>query len=591
MRLTAPLYSLLCAATVFGASYEDWQRRSIYQLVTDRFATSDGSSPACNTSARQYCNGTWQGVISKLDYIQNMGFDAIWISPIVANLAGDTGDGAAYHGYWTVDQTSLNDHFGTDGDLKLLSTTLHEHGMFLMVDVVVNHMAAPLLTGTMNSSDPSAPAPAVNYAAFTPFNNESSFHPFCWITDDANQTDVEQCWLGDAAVPLADVDTENPDVVAFFNSWIADLVTTYGIDGLRIDTVRNVRKDFWPAFAQSADVWSIGEVYDGDVAYVANYSEVLDAVLDYPSFYPLTRGFQNSSGDLTQLAASVGDAQHAYRLGTFMTGSFLENQDNPRFPSLTTDQSLIVNAMTWVFVQDGVPILYYGQEQGYAGADDPYNREALWLSGYEEDKPLVVHVRALNAARKAAIAWDNATFLGTPVSRVVSLLPASRAEPSAGGVPRGLRVPACGVEAAAPRAPHERRRVVLAELVRPPATNYTKGDELIDVLSCSTTKGRRLGRGGVDGEFGHACGTSDTVGRRNSCVRVDVEADMGCGVQVLLPTSVFNASYCNALKNDISGDTGSPWVAQSAGEELRLSTAGTLVAASLTILVFAVWMA
>ncbi|KAH9837571.1 alpha-amylase [Rhodofomes roseus] len=547
MRLTAPLYSLLCAATVFGASYEDWQRRSIYQLVTDRFATSDGSSPACNTSARQYCNGTWQGVISKLDYIQNMGFDAIWISPIVANLAGDTGDGAAYHGYWTVDQTSLNDHFGTDGDLKLLSTTLHEHGMFLMVDVVVNHMAAPLLTGTANSSDPSAPAPAVNYAAFTPFNNESSFHPFCWITDDANQTDVEQCWLGDAAVPLADVDTENPDVVAFFNSWIADLVTTYGIDGLRIDTVKNVRKDFWPAFAQSADVWSIGEVYDGDVAYVANYSEVLDAVLDYPSFYPLTRGFQNSSGDLTQLAASVGDAQHAYRLGTFMTGSFLENQDNPRFPSLTTDQSLIVNAMTWVFVQDGVPILYYGQEQGYAGADDPYNREALWLSGYEEDKPLVVHVRALNAARKAAIAWDNATFLGTPVAFPV----ASASQLAVSKQPLLALLTNAGASSSPSWSV--------------PSTNYSKGDELIDVLSCSTTKVGDSGAVAWTGSSGMPA--------------------------VLLPTSVFNASYCNALKNDISGDTGSPWVAQSAGEELRLSTAGTLVAASLTILFFAVWMA
>ena len=66
----------------------------------------------------------------------------------------------------------------------------------------------------------------------------------------------------------------------------------------------------------------------------------LDAVLDYPDFYPLTRGFQNTSGDLSQLASSVHQSQSAYRLGTFMTGSFLENQDNPRFPSLTTDQSV-----------------------------------------------------------------------------------------------------------------------------------------------------------------------------------------------------------------------------------------------------------
>lgn len=286
-----------------------------------------------------------------------MGFDAIWISPVVANLEGDTGDGTSYHGYWTIDQTRLNEHFGTDGDLKLLSDTLHQRGMYLMVDVVVNDMAAPLLSAPSNASDSSIP-PAVNYTAFTPFNNQSSFHPFCWITDYNNQTDVEQCWLGDSSVPLADVDTENPDIVAFFNGWIADLVENYGIDGLRLDTVKHVRKDFWPAFAQSATVWSIAEVLDGDIAYVANYTGAysgvrlcsqadhvhtpgyLDAVLDYPDFYPLTRGFQSTSGDLSQLASSVHDSQSAYRLGTFMTGAFLENQDNPRFPSLTTDQSV-----------------------------------------------------------------------------------------------------------------------------------------------------------------------------------------------------------------------------------------------------------
>ncbi|KAI0721441.1 glycoside hydrolase superfamily [Fomitopsis betulina] len=468
MQLLSYLTSILWATSALAASFEDWQQRSIYQLVTDRFATSDGSSPSCDTSQRQYCNGTWQGIISKLDYIQNMGFDAIWISPVVANLEGSTGDGAAYHGYWTIDQTRLNEHFGTDGDLQLLSATLHQRGMYLMVDVVVNDMAAELLpnSSALNSSAP----PMVNYTAFTPFNNQSSFHPFCWITDYSNQTNVEQCWLGDSSVPLADVDTENPDIVEFFNGWIGDLVKNYGIDGLRLDTVKHVRKDFWPAFSQSANVWSIGEVLDGDIAYVANYTGYLDAVLDYPDFYPLTRGFQNTSGDLSQLASSVNSSQSAYRLGTFMTGAFLENQDNPRFPSLTTDQSLIMNAMTWVFVQDGIPIIYYGQEQGYAGGNDPNNREALWLSGYEENKPLVIHVRSLNAARKAAIGWNNATFLHTPVGFPVST---SSQLAVAKGPLLALLTNAGGSSSPSWSIP---------------STNYTKGEEVIDVLSCATTK-------------------------------------------------------------------------------------------------------
>ena len=58
---------------------------------------ADGSSPTCNTEDRRYCGGTYKGVINKLDYIQNMGFDAIWISPIVANV-GNTSYGEAFHG-------------------------------------------------------------------------------------------------------------------------------------------------------------------------------------------------------------------------------------------------------------------------------------------------------------------------------------------------------------------------------------------------------------------------------------------------------------------------------------------------------------
>lgn len=66
--------------------------------MTDRFARTDLSTTAsCVTSEQVYCGGTWEGLISKLDYIQNMGFTAIWISPIVAQMSGDTSDGESYH--------------------------------------------------------------------------------------------------------------------------------------------------------------------------------------------------------------------------------------------------------------------------------------------------------------------------------------------------------------------------------------------------------------------------------------------------------------------------------------------------------------
>ena len=82
-----------------GPGSAEWAARSIYQVMTDRFARSDGSSDDCS-AIDKYCGGTWIGLINKLDYIQGMGFTAIQISPVVENIKEDTGFGEAYHGYW-----------------------------------------------------------------------------------------------------------------------------------------------------------------------------------------------------------------------------------------------------------------------------------------------------------------------------------------------------------------------------------------------------------------------------------------------------------------------------------------------------------
>lgn len=92
---------------------------------------------------------------------------------------------------------------------------------------------------------------------------------------------------------------------------------------------------------------------------------------------------------------------------TSLLGSFSENHDNPRFASLTSDFSLAKNILAFGFVSDGIPIVYEGQEQHYAGTNDPYNREAVWLSGYDTTAPLYRLVASLNQIRNQAIYKDS----------------------------------------------------------------------------------------------------------------------------------------------------------------------------------------
>jgi len=128
--LTLVALSLALVQSTIAANAEAWRSRSIYQIITDRFARTDGSTTAtCDAGNGLYCGGTWQGIINKLDYIQGMGFDAIWISPITHNLEDLTPYGQAYHGYWQQDITKVNSHFGSASDLQALAATLHGRGM------------------------------------------------------------------------------------------------------------------------------------------------------------------------------------------------------------------------------------------------------------------------------------------------------------------------------------------------------------------------------------------------------------------------------------------------------------------------------
>jgi hypothetical protein len=130
------LYGVLSILTlvsyqhVRAANPAQWRERSIYQLITDRFALPNGDTTTpCDVSKGRYCGGTWNGIKRQLDYIQEMGFDAIWISPITKNIEQSTAYGEAYHGYWQQDIYSVNSHFGTPEDLKALSEALHLRGM------------------------------------------------------------------------------------------------------------------------------------------------------------------------------------------------------------------------------------------------------------------------------------------------------------------------------------------------------------------------------------------------------------------------------------------------------------------------------
>jgi alpha-amylase len=115
-------------------------------------------------------------------------------------------------------------------------------------------------------------------------------------------------------------------------------------------------------------------------------------------YYAATDAFSSTTGSMSKFVNQLKD--------TSVLGSFSENHDQARFASLTNDMSLAKNIITYTIMGDGIPIMYEGQEQHYSGAQDPYNREAVWLSGYNVGAPLYIITASANQIRNHALFVD-----------------------------------------------------------------------------------------------------------------------------------------------------------------------------------------
>jgi alpha-amylase len=134
-------------------------------------------------------------------------------------------------------------------------------------------------------------------------------------------------------------------------------------------------------------VFCMGEVFGGiNVEDVAQYQgpQSLDSVLNFPTYTALVQAFAIPGPRNVTALAKVFDESKRRFSDTTLLGNFLENQDLPRWHNQSVDPQSLYNPMVLTFLTDGIPIVYYGQEQGFSGNADPYNREPLWRSNYQK---------------------------------------------------------------------------------------------------------------------------------------------------------------------------------------------------------------
>jgi alpha-amylase len=271
---------------------DDWRNEIIYQVLVDRFANGDVNNDfhVQPGPLARYQGGDWKGLEDHLDYIRELGVTTLWISPVVRNVDTDA-DVDAYHGYWAQDLTALNPHFGDLAALRSLTDRVHDLGMKIVEDVVVNHLGQVFfydinmngkpdvyVSGTGSTSpvmrstefDPDfdlrgvqaqtplgiagrAPVifvrdPAISREPPKPgiLGQARAYHGLGRIT---NFDDETQARYGDFPGGLKDLATEVTEVRQALTEAYLHWVEEANFDGLRLDTIKHVEHEFWKAFS------------------------------------------------------------------------------------------------------------------------------------------------------------------------------------------------------------------------------------------------------------------------------------------------------------------------------------------------------
>ena len=299
-----------------------WKGKVIYQILTDRFDKTNSDVIPC-AELDTYCGGTFEGARKRLDYVTNLGVDAIWMSPFVENTKN------GYHGYWAKDLYDVNEKFGTKEELKALISDAHEKNLLVMADVVVNHMGQGM----------------EDVPSLSPFNDTSFFHDCgcvdgdccpksCWVEDFHNPKQMLHCQL----FGLPDLNQDLPVVADELKRWIVWMIKEYNIDGIRLDTVPYVKSTYWKEFTEAANVFSIGEVSTNDLNEMKTYvtSGAMNAVLQYPLYYSSVASFGRLES-FQVVSDTIKHAQSIFGNNVDYLGLFSENHDNPRFLSIRDD--------------------------------------------------------------------------------------------------------------------------------------------------------------------------------------------------------------------------------------------------------------
>ncbi|MCD4730933.1 MAG: hypothetical protein K8R74_10055, partial [Bacteroidales bacterium] len=400
-----PLNKLMVVDNANQLNRHDWEASVFYFLMIDRFnnGTKENDFPVDDQEIlpkANYYGGDLVGITNKIEdgYFEELGINTIWLSPITQNPLEAYGlwpeprtKFSGYHGYWPVSLSTVDFRFGTDEELKTLVETAHQHDFNIILDFVSNHVHEknPIYQEHPEwATDLYLPDGTLNTEKWDEYRLTTWFDTF-----------------------LPTLDLENPEVTDIISDSAVFWIKNYHMDGFRHDATKHIPEMFWRTLTkklkeeviipQNKRIYQVGETY-GNRELIGSYinSGMLDGQFDFGVYDAAVSVFAKDNVPFEKLNGSLKESLDHYGHHNLM-GYISGNQDKPRFISLAggdvkfdevaklagwTREIGVGDPVAYKKLQSlnafnltipGIPTIYYGDEMGMPGANDPDNRRMM----------------------------------------------------------------------------------------------------------------------------------------------------------------------------------------------------------------------
>jgi len=378
----------------------DWVQDAVfYQIFPDRFYNGNLSNDPKNVykwaglpTRNNFFGGDLEGIIRKLPYLEELGVNALYLNPIFKSPSN--------HKYNTTDYYEVDPNFGDNNILKKLVQELHRRGMRIILDGVFNHCGDTFWA----FQDVIEKGPKSKYKDWFIIKS----YPIVKKPEPNYR-----CWMGTSSMP--EFNTDNSEVREYLLEIVKYWIKEADIDGWRLDTVEYMDPSFVKQIRETAkevkkDAYVMGEVMGVATSWFKSKS--LDAVMNYKLLDLIIDFFIKKVIDAIEFNQQLYNFRQTYSdlINPFMF-NLLDSHDVPRFLNLCGGNVKKMKLATvFLMTYIGAPVIYYGDEVGMMGGEDPDCRRAMIWDKNQQNIDLINFYKKIIKLRRENLALRRGNF-------------------------------------------------------------------------------------------------------------------------------------------------------------------------------------